>query len=499
MTLEDLKKIVVAGESETVEFKRTTGQRTEAAKTVCAMLNGGGGVVLFGVTDAGELVGQEVSDSTLRDVVQELKRIEPAVFPKVTPVKLGNKRSVLVIEAKARGDVFTYDGRPYVRHGSATSIMPRAQYDNLLIEKLHPSQRWENQPVDRKVKIPDLDTEEIQRTVDTAIRLGRMEPIKDRREADILRGFGLMAEGRLLNAAVALYGKSHHLRIRYPQFSIRLARFRGMNRLADFSDNRQYWGHAFDLLRRGEQFLLDHVPIPGRVVPGKMVREDHPWYPSRATREAIANALCHRDYTVPGGAVAVAMYDDHLEITNPGRFHFGLRPDDLTKPHPSKPWNPLIASVFYRAGVIEQWGIGTLNILDWCKENGNPPPRWEEQSTGDIIVTFWPVAGAAAVKPPRQIGVESGVESGVELRAESAAAKVIRLLQEHPRLKSEIAQGLGKSAVTGQVHRLVNQLAETGFIERTIPDKPQSRLQRYRLTDKGRAWLASQKEATTGE
>jgi ATP-dependent DNA helicase RecG len=155
-----------------------------------------------------------------------------------------------------------------------------------------------------------------------------------------------------------------------------MARFRGVNRLADFSDNRQYWGHAFDLLRRGEQFLLDHVPIPGRVVPGKMIREYRPWYPSRATREVIANALCHRDYSMHGGAVAVAMYDDHLEITNPGRFHFGLKPDDMTKPHPSKPWNPLIASVFYRAGVIEQWGSGTLNILDWCKANGNPPPQW---------------------------------------------------------------------------------------------------------------------------
>lgn len=94
-----------------------------------------------------------------------------------------------------------------------------------------------------------------------------------------------------------------------------MARFRGTNRLADFADNRQYWGHAFALLRRAESFLMDHVPIAGRVVPGKLVREDQPWYPPRATREALANAICHRDYLVPGGAVAVAMYDDHLEIT----------------------------------------------------------------------------------------------------------------------------------------------------------------------------------------
>lgn len=102
--------------------------------------------------------------------------------------------------------------------------------------------------------------------------------------------------------------------------------------------------------------------------------------PPRATREALANALCHRDYTIPGGAVALAMYDDHLEITNPGDLHFGITPEKLTKPHESKPWNPIIANVFYRAGIIERWGSGTLNIIDWCQENNNPPPTWQEQA-----------------------------------------------------------------------------------------------------------------------
>ena len=134
---------------------------------------------------------------------------------------------------------------------------------------------------------------------------------------------------------------------------------------------------------------MDHVPIAGRVIPGKMIREDQPWYPPRATREALANALCHRDYTIPGGAVAVAMYDDHLEITNPGDLHFGITPEKLTIPHESKPWNPIIANVFYRAGIIERWGAGTLNIIDWCAENGNPAPAWQEQA-GSVYVTFLP-------------------------------------------------------------------------------------------------------------
>ena len=62
------------------------------------------------------------------------------------------------------------------------------------------------------------------------------------------------------------------------------------------------------------------------------------------------------------------MYDDHLEITNPGDLHFGITLEKLTRPHESKPWNPIIANVFYRAGIIERWSSGTLNIIDWCKE-----------------------------------------------------------------------------------------------------------------------------------
>ena len=164
----------------------------------------------------------------------------------------------------------------------------------------------------------------------------------------------MIHEGKLLNAALALYGKSDKLYSLYPQFSIRLARFRGKDRLADFLDNRAYWGHAFALLRRGESFLRDHIPIAGRVLPEKMIREDYPMYPSRALREAIANSICHRDYTSPSGSVAMAMYDDHLEVINPGMLHFGFTPDHLMRPHPSKPWNPIIAEVFYRAGIIEQ-------------------------------------------------------------------------------------------------------------------------------------------------
>jgi len=227
----------------------------------------------------------------------ELRRIEPPVFPDIETIGLKGGHTVIALRVPGGGGPYSYDGRPYQRHGPTTRVMPRGVYEQRVMEKLHATNRWENQPVPNSVTIADLDEDEIQLTVDNAVDLGRLEPLKRRTTKAILTGLGLIVEGKLLNAAVALYGKAQRLQSLYPQCAIRLARFRGKDRLGDFIDNRQYWGHAFALLRRAETFLLDHVPIAGRVVSGRMKREDRPLYPPRATREAVANALCHRDYT----------------------------------------------------------------------------------------------------------------------------------------------------------------------------------------------------------
>lgn len=314
MRFEELQKLISKGESEVLEFKKTTGQRTEAAKTVCALSNGLGG--------------------------------------------------------------FEFDGH----------------------------RRWENEPAPEWVKIQDLDEDEIQLTLENAVQLGRMKKPLHSNSESILRDLGLYDDGRLINAAVVLYGKSKKLFSIYPQLSLKVDRFRGGNRLGGFMDNRDFWGNAFDLLRRGESFLMYHVPISGRVVPGKMIREDYPLYPPFATREIIANCLCHRDYTSPGGAVAIAMHNDYLEIINPGTLHFDLTPEKLKKPHESIPWNPIIANVFYRVGVIEQWGRGTLSVIDWCKKNGNPEPTWTVRDQS-VITTFLPSVFFATGMLPDELKV----------------------------------------------------------------------------------------------
>ena len=154
-----------------------------------------------------------------------------------------------------------------------------------------------------------------------------------------------------------------------------------------FLDNRQFNGNAFTLLSHAERFLRDILPIAGRFESGRMERIDEPLYPPLATREALANALCHRDYSIGGGSVGVAVYDDRLEVTSPGSLHFGLTPEELFAPHESLPWNPLIARTFYRRGIIEEWGRGTLKMAEVAASAGLPRPEIED-ANGCVTVRF---------------------------------------------------------------------------------------------------------------
>lgn len=388
MNLNALTDLVGMGESETLEFKATTGQRSEGAKTVCAMLNGVlGGFVLFGVSNTGRIVGQEASARTVEQVVAELGRIEPPAFPDIETVALENGKQVIVLRVSGGGGLFTYDGRPYHRVGPTNRIMTRPRYERLLLERMHASHRWENQPAHR-IGIDDLDHQEMTRTIEEGIRRQRMDDPGTRDPRELLLGLGLIQDDALLNAAVVLFGRSDRIFPSYPQCLLRMARFRG-NDKTEFIDNRQEVGHAFELLLRAQRFLRDHLPVAGRVVPNLFERVDDPLYPIEALREALANALCHRDYSIGGGSVGIAIYDDRLEISSTGVLPFDLTPEDLARPHRSRPWNPLIAQAFYRRGIIENWGRGTIKMAELTREAGLPAPEFES-SGGEVLVRFRP-------------------------------------------------------------------------------------------------------------
>ena len=325
ISLSQVEQWVKAGESEVMEFKRTTGEQRAGTQTLCGMLNNRGGRVLFGVEPNGKIVGQMVSDHTTEQLAQELTAIDPPVFPTIDRVPVAADRQVIVVSVtKGSNRPYSYRGQAYRRVGNTTQKLSGEEYHRLLLERLHGETRWENEPASGW-SVTDLETAEIVRTLEESIRRGRADDPGVRDPAEILRGLGLMRDGQLLRVAPVLFGRAERLEALLPQCLLRVARFRGRDK-TEFLDNRQFNGNAFELLLRAERFLRENLPIAGRVQPGLFERVDDPLYPPVALREALANAFCHRDYSIGGGSVAVAIYDDRLEITSSGTLHFGMTP-----------------------------------------------------------------------------------------------------------------------------------------------------------------------------
>ena len=199
--------------------------------------------------------------------------------------------------------------------------------------------------------------------------------------------------------------------------------------------------------------------------------------PPDVVREAIVNAVAHRDYT-SNGSVQVMLFSDRLEVWNPGSLPPALTLDKLRKPHSSFPANPLLAESLYLAKYIERMGTGTRDMIQDCRNAGLLEPDFS--LTDGFVATVYRKSGRAF----EAVGGKEA-ESGAESRA----------VMQKPLSMSEISLKIGsKKQVTGALKRLVQDLLSEKLIQRTIPDKPNSRLQKYRLTKKGIDYLKKYKQ-----
>lgn len=491
---EQLAALVKEGEGPALEFKRSTGEMKEGMQTLCAFLNVSGGTVLFGVRQDGATEGQEVTDNTLNDIAQATGRFEPPAHISVQRIKVKTSRTVIAVAVEGGPDArpFTYEGRAYERIGSTTRRMPQAKYEQLLIERGHAKHRWENLPADGLI-LRDLDRKEILRTRELAIQQNRISPDTSHDIGEILDRLGLRGSGVLTRAAQVLYGMK--FLPDYPQCLLKMGRFRGTTVTGEIVDNRQEHMNAFAMVREGMAFLERTMPLGARFPGGTVFREDRFPVPLEALREIILNAVMHRDYSHYSGYVAIVVFDDRIEVQSYGRLPSGVTLEQLSGPHLSKPTNPLLAEAFHRTGAVEVWGRGTNRVIEMCEKHGAAAPVFEEKQ-GFLVVTFRAqlVASGAAVtsraKPGDQVGTKSGLSRD--------QVEVLRLCRQEQPLVA-MMNVIGRQNRTKFRDALVRPLIEGGLLELTVPDKPRSRLQRYRTTPAGLAVLEKREVSGSNE
>ena len=370
MDIIEINELLDSGERESFEYKETTGQRVDACETLCAFLNGDGGAVVFGVTKKGTLTGQLVSDETRRNLFEVFDKFEPAADIETEWIPVDETHQAIVCRV-GRGNVrpYVYDGRPYKRVQSSTTVMPQEEYNRMLLERGGFISEWELQS-NPNATMDDINVDEVLRTAKMAVSVGRLDASVDITDpVIILKKFRLLKDGRPMNGAMVLFGKDLTY---YPQCYLKAAKFIGTTKEVFDDVGIHECGNFFELFDKAMAFCFKHLKLRGEVK-GKY-REELLEVPADALRESIINALAHRLYTVAGGSVSIAIYDDRVEITNPGSFPPDLPLGRIRDEHESFPRNPRIADVLFRRKTIEAWGRGINLIYSACEHEGKPLP-----------------------------------------------------------------------------------------------------------------------------
>lgn len=396
MDIQHIEELAKQGESRIAELKTSTGQLKSAMSTLCAFLNGQGGTVLIGVKDNGEIIGQDITDNTKREIAQELKKLEPTAHVEVHYIPSKKNKYVITLHVNSGNHApYTYDGRPYQRDESETNKMSQHRYEQLLVERGQLNHSWE-ETIATEYAIDDLDQEEIYKTIADGIRENRIPASAQKEDIKaILERLELTTENKLKRAAIVLYAKPESMKLLQPM--IKMARFKGTDKLGDFIDNQQLYGNAFRLLSEADAFLRRHLPIASFFKSTQFKRIDKPILPVMAIREALINTICHRDYADRSTDISLAIFDDRLELWNSGSLLKKLTIEDLRHVHESVLRNRLIANVFYVRGLIEKWGIGTNKMIDLCRQEGIPEPEFVTRSGGlAVIFKFKESVGTAS-------------------------------------------------------------------------------------------------------
>ena len=358
-------------ETETVEFKKSTGELREGMESIAAILNKHGhGSLYFGVRDDGEVVGQEISATTLRKVSQAVgSAIEPAIYPEIGMLEDEEGHGYLRIDFSGDEPPYACAGRYRIRMSGEDILMSQEELRRQMLRAQARKVPWDQWESDRP--ICDVDEEELRAYVARGNASGRIsEPFTS--TEDVLGRLGLLRSGKLTNAAEVLFCPST-----VPQLSL------GM--LADHTrteilDLRHEQGTLFQLVRSAEHYIL--VNTRRRfVITGNGPREEVPELPREAVREVLFNAFAHRDWLSPA-SVQIEIYNDAVEVYNPGWFLGAEGPEGHISgaEHSSVSRNTLITSALHRSKDIEAYGTGIPRIMRACAGAG---VTFEYQRAGD--------------------------------------------------------------------------------------------------------------------
>jgi ATP-dependent DNA helicase RecG len=397
-------------ESETVEYKSSWHQ--DYLKSLAAFANTRGGTLRVGVRDDFTIVGWNGDARAQEDIVSRIVEILN-VHPLRVEVEHHDGKPVLAITMIRAATPVSVRGRFYRRIGNTTQEVPEAERIRFLLEKT--GQSWDELPCDATTA--DLSPSTL---ADFRLQARERLPMLLPSESveSILEKLRLRtSENSLKRGTYLLFGNAPHAL--YRSAAVQVGRFANATTILD---EQLIHGNIFDQLRDTMQalrkYLLVRYEIPktssGRSAIEDLQRREIWEIPFDAIREAVLNALIHRDYMVHG-MIQIRVYDDRMTIDNPGGLMEGLTVSHLLEDsHQSLLRNPMLAEIIYFTRLIERWGTGTIRMRDACRIDGVPDPEFTAAPFA-FTVTFRRLANSTNKQPVALSKAEAAILAIAEM------------------------------------------------------------------------------------
>ena len=502
----NIKDVIMQPEGRRLEFKATLPERSDLAKTIIAFANDAGGELYIGVkNNPREISGLPEDDlfateEQISNIIFD--RCYPAILPDITFLSDEDKH---IIRVKVyRGSMPPYHLKDkgklrgtYIRVGSTNR-----QADETIIAELE--RRKRNISFDSEL-VMDKPANELNIK---SLREVFKEKTDENLEVHVLRKLELVKEvqGKEYPTIALVLLSDDALRQSMFHFAkVECARFKGISS-EEFIDQKSITSNIATQAEEAYNFVLRHIN-KGATVEG--VYTVSRWeYPVKAIREAIRNAIVHRDYSLTGKDVKVAVYDDMIEITSPG-----LLPPSIDyaamESRQSDARNKLIAPIFKRMGMIDQWGNGLKLIAEELKAYPQIALQWKEVGLSFQVqfVRLDFVEGQELGQKQQELRADLGAEQqdfwadlraeqqdfGADLEAEQKMTTlyqgILLQLQKSEMSKQELATASSLEKISGYMNRTVKKLLIQNLIERTIPETPNHPAQKFRITNRGKMFL----------
>lgn len=372
MSKEEIKNLLKSGETETVEFKENPNE--SFFETISAFANTKGGTILLGANRKGNITGVESSTEFLENLTNRIVN-KLSVYPDIETKKINDER-ILIVKVSRSGYPVSYEGRYYERVGNTTREMSKQKLEAFILSR----STWDS--ITGGFPLEEIDSETVSKFIRLAVDRKKLTDISLNEPLRVvLQKLGLLIDGKLTNGAILLFGKDPQEY--FINLCVRIGRFKTETTIIDDKWAR---GNLFRQFEETVNIIRQYMSVRYEIK--DFQREDIWEYPIPAIREAVLNALVHRDYFNIANFTLIKIYDEHIWFSNPGGLPEGITLEQLKKPHSSVFRNPIIGKVFYLAGYIEQYGSGTVRMVQWMKEARLPEPEYKEEMGGFSVYFY---------------------------------------------------------------------------------------------------------------